>query len=219
MQKFIDFLKNACNNELPGIDSHSILAPKFKGKSFRNMTPSKDAKESAVMLILEPNSESNDFNIIFTLRSAYLNKHSGQISFPGGRLDMNETPEQAAMRETKEEIGIDESNYKVIAKLSTLYVPPSNNIIYPFVAVLEKKSNYSINPDEVEEIFSVNINNFNLNTAIKFYTDVFDGLEVQIPYFDVHKSTKLWGATSMILAEFLFLYDEFLKLDNYNETT
>ncbi len=212
MNEFIDFLKVKLSMSLTGAEYHKILAPKFKGMPFRKTTPNQDAKESSVLVLLQPDY-SNSFNIIFTLRSANLVKHSGQICFPGGRIEMNETAEDAAKRETEEEIGISENDYQIIGSLSQLYVPPSNNIINPFVAVLNNNPNYKINHYEVEEVFSVNINNINLGTAIKYYTDKFDEMEVDIPYFDVHKSTKLWGATSMILAEFIFLYEEFLKLD------
>ena len=210
MQNFVDFLKNKLQNELPGVDSQQIMTPKFKGKPFRNIVAGDDAKRSSVLLILEEQNSTNKFDIILTLRSSNLNKHSGQISFPGGRIDEGETEIDAAKRETFEEIGLESNYYEMIGKLSTLFVPPSNNIITPFIALLNSKPIYDANPDEVEEIFSVPIDNLVKNDSIKYYTDVFNGIEVEIPYFDVHPTTKLWGATSMILSELLVIYKEYL---------
>lgn len=210
MQNFVDFLKNKLLGELHGAESHKIMTPKFKGKPFRNMVAGDDAKKSSVMILLENHIEDDKFDIILTLRSSNLNKHSGQISFPGGRVDEGETEIDAAKRETFEEIGLTPESYEIIGKLSTLFVPPSNNIITPFVALLNSKPQYKSNPDEVEEIFSVSIENLNLTESIKYYTNFFNGVEVEIPYFDVHPKTKLWGATSMILAELLVIYEEYL---------
>jgi len=207
MTSFIDFLESRLKLPLPGTNSHLKMTPKIMQKSFRNLNPTENAKHSAVLiplLIIE-----NEIQIIFTLRSNKLKSHSGQISFPGGRIEKDESTVDAALRETYEEIGLPPENIKVIGSLSTLYVPPSNNLIHTFVGFLNVLPVYNVNYDEVEECFTIPLKYFlnPENHHIKQHN--LEGYEVDLPYWNVGKPTILWGATSMILRELLDLYEEF----------
>ncbi|GAB1373074.1 CoA pyrophosphatase [Candidatus Kapaibacterium sp.] len=209
MLKFIDFLKKRTKSELPGLNSHLKMAPKRFQRSFRNLAPSDNAKESAVLILLC--EVDNMIHVVLTLRSETLNKHGGQISFPGGRIEVDESPVDAALRETNEEIGIDVNDIEIICKISDLYVPPSNSLIHPFVGKLKCMPKFDINADEVEECFVFPIDYFVDESNLRAKSEILEGYEVELPYWDVKSKNVLWGATSMILAELLDLYREYLN--------
>ncbi|MER3328419.1 MAG: CoA pyrophosphatase, partial [Candidatus Kapaibacterium sp.] len=143
--KFFDFLNNRLKSDLPGAKAQIKMAPFGDLERLNNNIPRADAKRSAVLLLINEQME-----LLFTLRSSKLRKHSGQISFPGGRADEGETYEQTALRETEEEVGISSSNIELVGRMSGLYVPPSNNVIQPVIGRIPSKIELLLNPDEVE---------------------------------------------------------------------
>jgi 8-oxo-dGTP pyrophosphatase MutT (NUDIX family) len=205
---FINYLKNINYLDLPGNESHLKLAPKFGEITFRKFKKSKDAKNSSVMILL---SGVEDPKIIFTLRSSKLKHHGGQISFPGGRSDPDESIIQTAIRETFEETGILVEYSDILCLLSQLYVPPSNSFISPVVAYKPEISNYIPNDGEVDEIFFIKINDLLNQSNLKRIIQNIDGFDIETPYWDIHPTTKLWGATSMILKEFLDIYERWME--------
>ncbi|MEJ5245432.1 MAG: CoA pyrophosphatase [Bacteroidota bacterium] len=206
---FIEFLKN--NNKLFGLNSHIKLAPKKHGTPFRVFSPNgKQIRKSSVMILLKP-TNVNDFNVLLTLRSQHLKSHSGQISFPGGQIEENETPLQAALRETFEEIGIPSEEIEVLSQLSELYVPPSNSLIHPFVGATDF-DNWVINKSEVEEIIEVPFSFLVQQDNIILQRRQFLGETIEIPCWDLNKPEVLWGATAMILSELIDLYHYFEQI-------
>ncbi|MFN3196049.1 MAG: NUDIX hydrolase [Chlorobiota bacterium] len=201
---FFDFLHERMSGDLPGAKAHIKMAPFGDLERLENNKPRPNSKRSAVLLLLTENKD-----VLFTLRSSKLRKHSGQISFPGGRQDPNETDEETALRETEEEVGIPPSNIDVMGTLSHLYVPPSDSVIQPVVARLNKPSPIKVNPDEVDEAFFVNLNKFEGEEKLKVKSTEYKGKPFSFPYWDVHHKVPLWGATAIIMSEFMHLVDEF----------
>jgi 8-oxo-dGTP pyrophosphatase MutT (NUDIX family) len=205
----IDFLKKRLMIELPGFESHKKMFPTQKGIPFRTVKATKDAKKSAVLLLIAIEDRTNRISILFTLRSNKLKKHSGQISFPGGKCDENESFEETALRETYEEVGIPKKNIEVLGELSEIFVPPSNNIIKPIVGTCSGIPKLIINPDEVEEAFFIELGDLLLPEKIKVKESNFANFgKADVPYFDIHQEVPLWGATAIILSEFLDLINE-----------
>jgi len=203
-QIIIENLQKRLKKNLPGQKSQLKMAPLIHKIPYRKLVPDKNFYESSVLLLLCKNE--NSFDILFTLRSNKLASHRGQISFPGGRLEKNETPLEAAIRETKEEVGIVTNN--VIGQLSNLYVPPSKTNITPFIAFSQKMPDLSINKDEVEEAFFYPLDFF-LNEDNKL-TEKWNlqNQIVDVPLWKIHKTTALWGATAMILSEFIDIWKD-----------
>jgi len=158
MLDFIEILKKSDKSILKGKESHYKFAPLIDGEHFRTFTPSPDAYHSSVLLLLRENN--GKIQILFTLRSYNISSHRGQISFPGGRVEIGESFVDTALRETTEEIGIHPESIEIIRELSTLYVPPSNAIIHPFVGVLKHSVDLVVNCDEVEEAFWIDLDYF-----------------------------------------------------------
>jgi mutator protein MutT len=85
-------------------------------------------------LVLLHETPDGDVELVFTRRREDLRAHPGQISFPGGRLDAGETPEQAAVREAHEEVGLDPASVELIGRLPAFYIPPSRFWLHAVIA-------------------------------------------------------------------------------------
>lgn len=212
MNHFIDILKQTGKNVLKGTESHYKLAPLINGEHFRTFVPSPDAYNSSVLLLLR--EYESKVQILFTLRSSNMKSHKGQISFPGGRVEENETFVDAAIRETYEEIGIRPNNIEIIKELSTLFVPPSNAIIHPFVGLLKQETEFILNPDEVEDAFWVDIEYFLDINNKEVEQWQFNGKSVDVPLWRIHPKQVLWGATAMILSEFIDIIKDIINFEN-----
>ncbi len=211
MNELVSILKHSENNKLKGNESHFKFAPLINGEHFRTFTPSPDAYHSAVLLLLR-NYDSKT-QILFTLRSSSMKSHRGQISFPGGRVENGETYIETALRETNEEIGVGTEKIEVLNQLSTLFVPPSNAIIHPFVGILKQDCEFIINTDEVEEAFWIDLDFFLNQGNMVVEQWQFDGKNVDVPLWRIHPKQVLWGATAMILSEFIDIINENINFE------
>lgn len=112
------------------------------------------AFRSAVLIPLV--EADGEWHVLFEVRSFTMRKQPGDISFPGGRIDLTDaSPMAAALRETQEELGIDPSTVKMLGELSPYIASPSF-VVYPFVASIDYKEIIrSYNKDEVEEVFTI----------------------------------------------------------------
>jgi 8-oxo-dGTP pyrophosphatase MutT (NUDIX family) len=171
------------------------------------MSPEGNVTDSSVMILLFPGA-MDTITVVFTHRTEYIT-HGGQISFPGGRSDPDETSVNTALREMEEEIGVSQSSVTVAGRLSQLYLHRSNNLITPVIGFHEEKPVFVINPIEVQEVFTEPLNTFlNEDKLIREPWPLRDKT-YEVPYWNIHK-VPLWGATAMMLSELLVLYREFL---------
>ena len=212
LNKYTNFLLKRLKEIKSGHSAHLLMTPKVNGENYRKFEPGPDASKSAVLLLLT--GKDNKIKILLTLRAKTLANHSGQISFPGGKIEEKETVIDAALRETEEETGIKPDFIKIIGELSPLFVAPSNSIIHPVVGQIDfNEINLKINNDEVEEVFFVDIND--LYDDKKKIIEKWDlnGRKVDVPFWKIHKSIPLWGATAMILSEFLVISKPYFDED------
>lgn len=178
-------------------EAQQRMSPVPRGWTKRDHPP----KQAAVLILLYREVDER-LNIVLTLRNAGLRGHSGQVSFPGGRQDLDDISfTHTALRETCEEIGICDDNIVVMGELSKFYIPPTHYEVYPQVARYESIPQFVPNPDEVEEIFSFAVEDL-LHPKFKHVeTQTIQGYEVKVPYYDM-KGHKVWGATAIMLSEF-----------------
>lgn len=145
-----------------------------------------------------------ELHLVLTRRRDDMPTHPGQISFPGGRRQGNESLVQAALRETEEEIGIAPTAVTVIGELSSLYIPPSDFEVHPFVGWLEngERPSFRPQPSEVAEILEVPLRHL-LDPATQ-QTEPWQlrDTTIQVPFFLVN-GYKVWGATAMMISELL----------------
>lgn len=92
--------------------------------------------------------------ILLTKRNAHLNKHAGQVSFPGGRIDAGETPEEAALREAEEEVGLARRDVELLGRLDD-YVTGTGYRITPILGLLPPGLTLRPAPAEVDSVFEM----------------------------------------------------------------
>lgn len=162
---------------------------------------------AAVLILLFP--KNNDWYFYLTKRTDTVDHHKGQISFPGGVVENGESLENAALRETWEEIGVKENKIQLIGALSSFYIPVSGFEMFPYIGWIKEEPKIIIHEKEVDRIISVSLKTFMSDSTQKTKKDTLRGFPVNIPYFDLDNET-VWGATSMILAEFKAILKEIL---------
>lgn len=202
----IEDIQYALTKPLPGVAGQIKMAPMPHREQVHRWDSQDDCREAGVLILLYP--YASKLHLALIRRREYPGVHSGQIALPGGRREAGESLQTTALRETKEEIGVSANNLKVIGQLSSLYTPPSNFCIYPFVAFSQIRPNFHPEPREVAEVLEVSLTQLADPAVYKVEIWHFEKYgERRIPLFDV-EGHKIWGATAMILSEFLTLLND-----------
>jgi 8-oxo-dGTP pyrophosphatase MutT (NUDIX family) len=165
---------------------------------FMEREPAQASVLLAIMLREEP-------TVLLTERTAHLSTHSGQVAFPGGRVDPEDmTAADTALREAYEEVGLERDYVEVLGTLP-IYVTGSSFIITPVVALVRADCELKPNPYEVADLFEVPLA-FLLNPAHhRRHVFTQDGMRREwfsMPYQDGEKSHFIWGATAGMLRNF-----------------
>lgn len=163
-------------------------------------TPGQPRQGGVLILLYEWLGQTH---LVLTRRRDDLPSHAGQISFPGGRREAGETLQTTAFREAHEEVGIHPSELEFLGVLSHLYIPPSDYEVHPFVA-WHKNGRPAFTPQETEvaEILEVPLSHLQNPATRQHETWQIRGYELDVPFYLV-SGYKVWGATAMMLSEFL----------------
>ena len=207
----ISRIKRALNTGLlPGLQSQLKMMPVTRTieKAYLHdmrgsTTKTNNPKKSAVLLLLYP--KNGVAHIIMMVRAIDKSVHSGQISFPGGKFENSDSSlVYTALREAKEEIGIVPNDVEIIGELSSIYIPPSNFDVYPFVGVSKSTPVFSPN-NEVNKLLEIKLSDLQ-NPTIKGYEKIKHrlGNDFIVPCYHINQEV-VWGASAMILSEFLDL--------------
>jgi 8-oxo-dGTP pyrophosphatase MutT (NUDIX family) len=147
-------------------------------------------------------------HVLLTVRGGSLRHHTGQVSLPGGAVDAGETVEEAAVREAVEEVGVVASDIQLLGRLTSLHIPVSGFLLHPVVAAADVRPRFVAAPQEVARLLEVPLALLQDEATIRLEDRAFERqgrlVHAEVPFFDVH-GEKVWGATAMVLAEFLAL--------------
>jgi 8-oxo-dGTP pyrophosphatase MutT (NUDIX family) len=190
--------KEMLQEALPGKPAQLLMAPTFRG-SFPDQGKQIRA---AVLALLYPTG--GEIHLVLMKRNEYDGPHSGQISFPGGAWEPNdETLEQTAIRETREELGV-EDGIEILGALTPLHIPVSNFMVSPFVGWIDNTPAFRPDRSEVQYVIEVSLRELLDPANSDSETLYHHNRPVEAPFYRVGKD-KIWGATAMILSEFLQL--------------
>lgn len=136
-------------------------------------------------------------SIILTERSSRLRNHSGQVAFPGGRIDAGENALEAALREAEEEIALDRRFVQPLGYLPSYYTGTGYRIT-PAVALVDPDAPLTPNPDEVERVFEAPLTTLFDMARYRLENRLWEGNQRQFYVVD-HPDAYIWGATAALL--------------------
>lgn len=156
--------------------------------------PAPGDRSAAVLapIVLEPEPA-----LVFTVRAAALSRHAGEVSFPGGLQDAGETLIETALREAREELGLDPSATTLLGALPPVHTFVSGILVTPFVGTLERAPAFVVNEGEIDEVLTFAIERLARVERTVTY-DRPDGGVWRGSAFDLDGHT-VWGATGSML--------------------
>jgi 8-oxo-dGTP pyrophosphatase MutT (NUDIX family) len=206
-------LEAGLRTALPGPQAQARLAPVPRRGWPTELNPAR-ARNAAGLLLVFPKQEKTPraprsfpdrdaAHIILTVRADGL-RHGGQVSLPGGVVDPGETLEQAALREAHEEVALALDEVRVLGALTPLDIPVSGFRLHPIVAMHPTRPQLTPSDSEVARILEVSVDDL-LNPGHLVTTErKREGVTFTVPAFRI-ANVEIWGATAMVLAEFLAL--------------
>lgn len=207
---FLEDLREKLENyelDLPGVDAQLKLSPPYREYPNLEEVKKTNPRIAAVLIMLYENEEGNiEFPII--LRQIYNGVHSNQFSLPGGTFEPEDINlSYTAIRETVEEIGVEEENIEIIKQLTELYIAPSNFLVYPFIGIHYGVPEFIAEEREVLEVIPLDLEAF-LAAEPEIFDKSFSEYIVEIPGYKLGEDAYIWGATAMILSEFASLLEK-----------
>ncbi len=203
-EMMVDQLSAKLSDPLPGPEVQYAMAPQMRLPKETYLQRDPNPRESAVMILLYPHGIEP--HLVLIERPTYPGAHSGQVSFPGGRVEEeDDTLRETALRETEEEVGVKQEAIQVLGELTDLYIPASRFMVYPYVGYVAERPVFVPEEKEVAAILEVPVKyllqpHVRKSTKMKLFNNQF----VTTPYFDV-QGRIVWGATAMMLNEFLHI--------------
>jgi 8-oxo-dGTP pyrophosphatase MutT (NUDIX family) len=195
-------IRAALRVPLPGRAAQQTMAVRPRPGD-RPDLPSPCPHEGAVLLLVY--RRHGELVVPFTRRTDKLEMHKGQISLPGGAREPRDGDlAQTALRETGEELGIPGRAVQVLGPLTPLFIPVSSFCVYPYVGYARRAGLLRPDADEVAEAIEVPVHHLLAPATRQVETHYRDNQRFEVPAYRVGDH-RIWGATAMILAEFLAL--------------
>ncbi len=194
-------LRLALAGPLPGVEAQRRMAP-LPRPGWQPRRPPTASRGAAGLLLLFP--IGGHAHLLLTVRSSNLPNHAGQVSLPGGAVETGESFEQAALRETHEETGVEPESVRLLGRLTPLHIPVSGYVLHPVVGVTDSRPAYRPAGAEVDRLLEPRLDELLDPRSVRHESRLRDGVSMDIPYFALD-GLMVWGATAMVLAEFVEL--------------
>ena len=193
----LDQIKTALRRPLPGLRAQLGMGVRdITG----NIRPPGERRVGAVLVLLYPLNGEICFPL--TLRTETVEDHKGQVSLPGGAREPGDLSfSDTALRETREELGVDPQRVEILGRLSSLYIPPSNYCVHPRVGYTPVCPEFETNPEEVAEVLEMPLSHLLDPSSHQEEIRTLRGRRFTVPFYRLGPN-KIWGATAMVLHEF-----------------
>ena len=189
INKIAEQIKERLKKPLPGNEAH--LTTRIKTKSEVTFSNTEEtAIPAAVLILLFPFEDEIQF--FLTKRTEDVEHHKGQISLPGGIRENDESLNETALRETKEEVGIDSTKIIISGSLTPFFIPVTGYIVHPFIGWCQEKPSTKIHDVEVNQLFSVSITELMDEKILQTEQWNIRGYDAIVPYYNFGKC-KVWG--------------------------
>jgi 8-oxo-dGTP pyrophosphatase MutT (NUDIX family) len=162
-------------------------------------------------------AESENWQVLFTRRTDTVAEHQGQVAFPGGRADQTDTtPEMTALREAREEIGLDPLQVRILGKMSSLHTI-TNYLVTPIIGVIPWPFEIHLEESEVSRVFSIPLDwladpsnhEIHHRTIPEQFTQILHRKSHPVIYFQPYQDELLWGVSAEITLRLInILYNE-----------
>ena len=198
---FYKAIQGIVSIDLPAKSAHLKMAPIERIAMIKDgFDDIKTAREAAVMMLIYP--KNTIAHLVLIVRNSYPGVHSSQIAFPGGKVeDVDINLKETALRETYEEIGIHPSKIQIIRDFSSVYIPPSNFLVHPFLGVSATELEFTLQVTEVAEIIEIPLSILLDDNIISLkIIDTSYAKSIEVPTFLIGEHV-VWGATAMMLSE------------------
>jgi mutator protein MutT len=160
-----------------------------------------DARPAAVLIVVADDARG-DAGVLLTRRARHLRANPGEISFPGGRIEPGETPQQAALREAHEEVGLDPGDVELVGTLDHLVTIAHPSYVVPVVACTASQLELAPAPHEVERIIWVPL--AELVRPDTFRVERWGQPPTsRLLYFYHLDDETIWGATAFMLTDLM----------------
>ena len=200
-QDFLALVPKLIRVPLPANEAHFKMAPLERIHFLKNLnTETINPKVAAVMMLMYP--KNGKTHLVLIVRNSYKGVHSAQIAFPGGKQELFDPNfETTALRETQEEIGLPIDKMEVVMPFTSIYISPSNFMVYPFLGICREEIEFVPDSKEVFEIIELPLTVF-LNNDLQIHTEIDTSYAKTIvtPAYKIDNHI-VWGATAMMLSE------------------
>lgn len=198
IEEALQSLEKELKGPLPSLKAQlkMVTKPRPGNKVYQEVEET--SLKAGVLILLYP--WKNQLHLVLTCRTARVEFHQKQISFPGGRQEKGESFEQTALREAHEELKILPESVRILGKLTPLYIPPSHYCIYPVVAAISTRPDFRPFAQEVAEVIEIPLDHLLDPQNVRREMWTYKSAQIEVPFY-FFKKHKIWGATAMVLAE------------------
>jgi 8-oxo-dGTP pyrophosphatase MutT (NUDIX family) len=179
----------------------SIEAAELSSDGYAELDIVDETRLKCAAVLLPLLKQDNEWHLLFTRRTERVDSHKGQVSFPGGACDEGEaTPEETALREANEEIGIHPNTVHVLGRLLNMITITSFRVT-PVVGVIEWPTVLRVGQNEVERVFTIPLNW--LAKVSNRWEFTMNGRNRSLIAYHPYDGELLWGATARMTVDFL----------------